>query len=189
LDAATLVLYECHVGTATPDGTFDGLVGQLDRLRALGVSALQLMPVAAFPGSRNWGYDGVAPFAPSAAYGGPAGLQRLVDAAHQRGLGIVLDVVYNHLGPEGNYLRQFSPHYFTDRYRTPWGEAFDYEGPHSRRVRDYAIDNALSWVHEYHVDGLRLDATGKIFDSTPTHLLRELSETLHASLPPERRVV
>ncbi len=189
LDVRGLVIYECHVGTATPEGTFDALIGQLDRLKRLGVTALQLMPVAEFPGRWNWGYDGVYLFAPTRNYGGVAGLQRLVDAAHQAGLGVILDVVYNHFGPEGNYLRQYSPDYFTDRYVTPWGEAVNYDGPNCEWVRKLVIDNACSWIHDYHLDGLRLDATSKIHDASQPHLLAELSETLRDSLPPERQIV
>ncbi|MBI4492576.1 MAG: malto-oligosyltrehalose trehalohydrolase [Chloroflexi bacterium] len=189
LDARGLVLYECHVGAATPEGTFDSLIGQLDRLRALGIGALQVMPVAEFPGRRNWGYDGVYPYAPTATYGGAAGLKRLVDAAHQRGLGVILDVVYNHLGPEGNYLRQFSPDYFTSRYQTPWGDAVNYDGPNSHWVRKYVIDNARYWVQEYHLDGLRLDAAFKIHDSSQPHVLQELTQAVRACLAPERPAV
>lgn len=168
------VYYEIHVGTFTPQGTFDAVIDRLPHLRALGVTCLELMPVAQFPGGRNWGYDGVFPFAASAAYGGPAGLARLVDACHGAGLAVVLDVVYNHLGPEGNYLRDFGP-YFTDRYRTPWGEAVNYDGPGSAAVREFFIQNALSWLRDFHIDGLRLDATHAIFDQGPVHVLAELA--------------
>jgi len=176
-----LVIYQCHVGTATPEGTFDSLIGQLPRLRDLGVSAIEPLPVAEFPGARNWGYDGVDLFAPSHVYGGPDGLMRLVDAAHQHGLGVILDVVYNHLGPDGNYLRQFSPDYFTDRYHTPWGEAINYDGTRSEWVRRFVIDNARYWSVEYHADGLRLDATHAIYDRSPRHILEELSESVRAA--------
>jgi maltooligosyltrehalose trehalohydrolase len=189
IDLQGLVIYECHVGTATPAGTCDALIGQLPRLRALGIGALELMPVVECPGRRNWGYDGVYPFAVSTNYGGPEALKRLVDAAHQCGLGVILDVVYNHLGPEGNYLRQLSPYYFSTRYRTPWGEALNYDGPHSRWVRRFVLDNACYWLHEYHIDGLRLDATGQIFDSSQPHILQELTQTVRASLPSARRIV
>ena len=131
---ADYVIYELHVGTFTPEGTFDAAIGQLDRLRDLGITAIELMPVAQFPGDRNWGYDGAYPFAVQASYGGPAGLQRFVDACHARGLAVILDVVYNHLGPEGNYVRDFGP-YFTDQYRTPWGDALNFDGPGSDDVR------------------------------------------------------
>ena len=176
-----LVIYQCHVGTFTPQGTFDSLIGQLPRLKALGVTAIEPLPVAEFPGTRNWGYDGVDLFAPSRVYGGPEGLRRLVDAAHQHGLGVILDVVYNHLGPDGNYLRQFSPDYFTDRYHTPWGDAINYDGPRSEWVRRFVIDNARSWIDEYHADGLRLDATHAIHDASPRHILQELSQSVRAS--------
>lgn len=189
IDMPGLVIYECHIGTATTAGTCDALIDHLERLQRLGVGAIELMPVAAFPGRRNWGYDGVYPFAVSANYGGPAGLKRLVDAAHQCGLGVILDVVYNHLGPEGNYFRQFSPSYFSARHRTPWGEAMNYDGPHNHRVRQLAIDNACYWLHEYHIDGLRLDATSKMFDDSQPHILQELTQTVRKSLPSGRSVV
>ncbi len=171
-----LTLYELHVGTFSPEGTFDGVAARLGYLRELGVRAIELMPLADFPGERNWGYDGVALYAPSRAYGGPAGLRRLVDAAHAHGLGVVLDVVYNHVGPEGNYLRAFSPFYFTDRYQTPWGEAINYDGPGSRGVREFVLQNAEQWLRDYHVDGLRLDATHAIEDRSDPHILLELQE-------------
>lgn len=170
------VLYELHVGTFTPEGTFDGIIPHLSSLRELGVTALELMPVAQFPGTRNWGYDGVYPFAVQDSYGGPAGLKRLVDAAHGQGLAVVLDVVYNHLGPEGNYLGDFGP-YFTDLYRTPWGPALNFDGPHSDDVRRYFIENALYWQTEFHLDALRLDAVHAIRDFSAVPFLEELAET------------
>ena len=173
-----VVLYELHVGTFTPDATFEGVARRLDYLSELGITAIELMPVAAFPGRRNWGYDGVHPYAPHIAYGGPEGLRRLVDAAHGRGLAVFLDVVYNHLGPEGNYLAEFGP-YFTDRYGTPWGFAINFDGPESDEVRRYFIDNALYWVTEYHIDGLRLDAVQTIFDFGARHILEELALAVH----------
>lgn len=179
LDPESLVIYELHVGAYTLEGTFDALIGQLDELRDLGVTALELMPVAEFPGRWNWGYDGASLFAPSSVYGGPDGLRRLVDAAHSRGLGVVLDVVYNHLGPEGNYLRAYAQDYFTDRYETPWGEALNFDGENSRWVRGFFVQNALRWLHEYHIDGFRLDATHNIYDAGPTHILQELAEAVH----------
>jgi maltooligosyltrehalose trehalohydrolase len=182
-----LILYELHVGTATPEGTFEALIGRLDAIKELGATAVELMPVADFPGERNWGYDGVALFAPSRAYGRPDDLRRLVDAAHARGLAVILDVVYNHLGPDGNYLREFSRDYFTDRHTTPWGDALNVDGPNSRPVRDFFISNALHWAHEYHLDGLRLDATHAILDDSPTHLIAELAATVRASLPAGRQ--
>ena len=181
-----LIVYELHVGTATPAGTFEALIERLADLRALGVTALELMPVADFPGERNWGYDGVDLYAPARAYGGAAGLKRLVDAAHAAGLAVLLDVVYNHLGPDGNYLRDYTRAYFTARHHTPWGEAINYDGPGSAEVRAFVIDNALYWAHEYHVDGLRLDATHAIVDDSPTHLLQEMAERVRASLPADR---
>ena len=169
-----MVIYELHVGTFTPEGTFDAVIPRLQALREFGVTAIELMPVASFPGSRNWGYDGVGFFAPQRTYGGPSGLHRLVNACHAHGLAVVLDVVYNHLGPEGNYLAEFGP-YFTDRYQTPWGQAINYDGEDARGVRDFIIANALYWVREYHIDGLRLDAIHGIFDASPVHILRELN--------------
>ncbi len=173
-----LVIYELHVGTFTREGTFQALIPLLDYLRVLGVTAIELMPVAQFPGTRNWGYDGVYPFAPQASYGGPPGLRLLVDACHAKGLGVILDVVYNHLGPEGNYLGDFGP-YFTDRYRTPWGAAINYDGPDSDEVRHFFISNALYWITEYHIDGLRLDAVHGIYDFGARHILHELTDAVH----------
>jgi len=171
-----LVIYEAHVGTMTRTGTFGALIGELDALRDLGVSAIELMPVAQCPGRRNWGYDGVDLFAPFNAYGRPDDLRRLVDEAHQRGLGVILDVVYNHLGPEGNYLRTFAPSYFSDRHVTPWGEGLNWDGPGSKWVRQFAIDNACSWIAEYHMDGLRLDATHVLIDDSSEHIVQELTQ-------------
>jgi maltooligosyltrehalose trehalohydrolase len=173
------VLYEIHVGTFTPEGTFEAVIPRLDALRDLGVTAIELMPVAQFPGGRNWGYDGVHPFAAQNTYGGPAGLKRLVNACHARGLAVVLDVVYNHLGPEGNYLAEFGP-YFTERYRTPWGPAVNFDGAHSDEVRRYFIENALDWVTDFHIDGLRLDAIHAIYDASAYPFLAELGEAVHA---------
>ena len=173
-----LVIYELHVGTFTAEGTFGAVIPHLAELAALGVTAIELMPVAAFPGTRNWGYDGVSLYAVQESYGGPEELKRLVDAAHARGLAVVLDVVYNHLGPEGNYLDRFGP-YFTGKYTTPWGRALNYDDAHSDEVRRYMIDNALYWVTEYHVDALRLDAVHGIFDFSATHLLQEIAAAVH----------
>jgi maltooligosyltrehalose trehalohydrolase len=184
-----LVIYQVHVGTATPEGSFDALITQLKRLKWLGVSAILLLPVAEFPGSRNWGYDGVDLFAVAHAYGGPLALKRFVDAAHALQLGVMLDVMYNHFGPDGNYLRDYSVDYFTERHHTPWGAAINFDGPGSAHVRKLIIDNALFWLHEYHVDGLRLDATHAIVDSSPTHVLAELTQTVRASLQPGRKTV
>jgi maltooligosyltrehalose trehalohydrolase len=169
-----MILYEIHTGTFTPQGTFPALIPHLDYLRQeLGITAIELMPVAQFPGRRNWGYDGTYLYAPHNSYGGPLGLKTLINACHQKGLGVLLDVVYNHLGPEGNYLAEFGP-YFTDRYKTPWGAAVNLDGPNSDQVRRFIIDNALYWVTEYHVDGLRIDAVQGIFDFSPRHILEEL---------------
>ena len=189
LPREALVIYELHVGTATDAGTFEALIARLPYLRELGITALELMPVADFPGDRNWGYDGVDLYAPARAYGGTVGLKLLVDAAHAHGLAVLLDVVYNHLGPAGNYLRDYSRQYFTGRHHTPWGEAINFDGSAKQAVRDFFMDNALYWVHEYHIDGLRLDATHAIIDDSPVHLLQELAERVRASLPAGRQVV
>jgi maltooligosyltrehalose trehalohydrolase len=171
------VLYELHVGTFTPEGTFDAAVERLPHLADLGVTAVELLPVNAFPGTHGWGYDGVGLWAVHEPYGGPDGLKRLVDACHAAGLAVVLDVVYNHLGPSGNYLGRFGP-YFTDRYRTPWGPAVNYDDAGSDEVRAFVVENALMWRRDYHVDGLRLDAVHAIFDRSATHLLEELTARL-----------
>jgi maltooligosyltrehalose trehalohydrolase len=184
-----LVLYELHVGTFTPQGTFDGVIERLPYLRELGVTAIELMPVATFPGARGWGYDGVDLFAPIQGYGGPEGLRRLVDAAHGLGLGVLLDVVYNHLGPDGNYLRTFSPDYFTERHQTPWGDALNFDGPNSHRVREFVVSNAWRWIREFHVDGLRLDAVHQIHDSSPWHILADLTARARAAAHPRGVVV
>jgi maltooligosyltrehalose trehalohydrolase len=173
-----LILYELHTGTFTPEGTFDAVIGKLGHLVDLGVNAIEIMPVAQFPGYRNWGYDGVFPYAPQASYGGPEGLKRLVDASHRRGIAVVLDVVYNHLGPEGNYLGDFGP-YFSGRYKTPWGEAINYDGPDSDPVRAYFRENALYWLTDFHVDGLRFDAIQTIFDMSARHFLEETAAAFH----------
>jgi maltooligosyltrehalose trehalohydrolase len=178
IDLVRYVLYELHTGTFTPQGTFDGVIDKLTHLQELGITAVELMPVAEFPGSRNWGYDGVDLYTPHSAYGGPSGLKRLVDACHRAGIAVVLDVVYNHLGPEGNYLAEFGP-YFTDRYRTPWGQAINFDGPGSDGVRSFIIENALYWLTEYHIDALRLDAIHGIFDFGAVHLLAELRGRFH----------
>ncbi|HET7854191.1 MAG TPA: malto-oligosyltrehalose trehalohydrolase [Candidatus Methylomirabilis sp.] len=172
------IIYELHVGTFTPEGTFDAIIPHLDTLNDLGITAVELMPVAQFPGERNWGYDGVYPFAVQNSYGGAGGLKRLVNACHQRELAVVLDVVYNHLGPEGNYLGDFGP-YFTDRYRTPWGLALNFDGPWSDEVRRYFIENALYWIMECHIDALRLDALHAIVDLSAQPFLQELADAVH----------
>lgn len=181
---ASAVIYEMHTGTFTPAGTFEAAIDRLGYLRELGVTHLEIMPVAEFPGSRGWGYDGVSLYAPHHAWGGPDGLKRLVDACHERGLAVLLDVVYNHLGPEGNYLARFGP-YFTDRYRTPWGDAVNFDGPGSDEVRRFFIDNAIMWLRDYRFDGLRLDAVHAIHDASALHFMEELSgeiESLEAVL-------
>jgi maltooligosyltrehalose trehalohydrolase len=167
------VVYELHVGTFTPAGTFEAAIERLDYLVEVGVTTVELMPVAEFSGDRGWGYDGVDLYAPHHSYGGPEGLKRLVDACHARGLAVLLDVVYNHLGPAGNYLREFGP-YFTDRYSTPWGEAVNFDGAYSHEVRSFFIDNAVMWLRDYHFDGLRIDAIHAIVDTSAVHLLEEL---------------
>ena len=171
------IFYEIHVGTVTPEGTFDALIGRLPELVDLGITTIELMPIAQFPGSRNWGYDGAYLFAPQNTYGGPAALQRLVNAAHRHGLAVALDVVYNHLGPEGNYLNAFGS-YFTDRYQTPWGQAINFDGPTSDEVRRFFIENAVYWLEDYHFDALRLDAVHGIFDFSAQHFLAELKSAV-----------
>jgi maltooligosyltrehalose trehalohydrolase len=183
-----LAIYELHIGTFTPDGTFDAAIGRLADLTSLGVTAIEIMPVAEFPGRRGWGYDGVDLYAPYSAYGGPEGLRRLVDAAHGLGLGVLLDVVYNHFGPDGNYLRVYADDYFTDRHHTPWGDAVNYDGPNSGNVRHFVLQNVRYWLHEYHLDGFRLDATHAIVDTSARHLLAEIAQVVH-SLPDRRAVV
>lgn len=183
-----LVIYELHVGTFTPEGTLDAIVPRLSELKALGVTALELMPLAQFPGRRNWGYDGVHPYAVQDSYGGPRALQRLVDAAHRQQLAVLLDVVYNHLGPEGNYLTQFGP-YFTDRYRTPWGPAVNVDGAESVPVRRFLVENARMWIRDFHLDGLRLDAVHAIHDRGPRHILQELQAEVQIEAARQGRTV
>jgi maltooligosyltrehalose trehalohydrolase len=166
------------VGAYTKKGTFESIIPHLDELKKLGITAIELMPVAQFPGTRNWGYDGVYPYAVQNSYGGPEGFKRLVNACHGRGLALVLDVVYNHLGPEGNYLWDFGP-YFTDRYKALWGFSINFDGPHSDDVRHYFIQNALYWVTEFHVDALRVDAVHAILDFSAEPFLEELASAVH----------
>jgi maltooligosyltrehalose trehalohydrolase len=173
------ILYELHVGTFTSEGTFAAIIPRLSELKTLGITALELMPIAQCPGTRNWGYDGVYPFAVQHSYGGPDGLKRLVQACHRHGLAVVLDVVYNHLGPDGNYLGDYGP-YFTERYKTPWGAALNFDGPHSDEVRRFFIENALFWVTTFHIDALRLDAVHAIVDHSAQPFLEELGLALHA---------
>lgn len=174
LPAREYVIYELHVGTFSPAGTLTAILPRLPELRRLGITAIELMPVAHFPGARNWGYDGVYPFAVHEAYGGPRALQELVNACHKLGLAVILDVVYNHLGPEGNYLWAFGP-YFASRYQTPWGSALNFDGPDSDPVREYFLANALQWLRDFHIDALRLDAIEAITDLSPNPFLRELA--------------
>jgi maltooligosyltrehalose trehalohydrolase len=171
------VLYELHVGTFTNEGTFDAVIAHLDDLKDLGITAIELMPIGQFPGTRNWGYDGVYIGAAQNSYGGPIALKRLSNACHQRGLALLLDVVYNHLGPEGNYLSEYGP-YFTDRYKTPWGLALNFDGPHSDDVRWFFIHNALQWIDEFHIDGLRVDAVHAIFDRSAEPFLQDLTSAV-----------
>ncbi len=180
------VVYELHVGAFTPRGTFAATAERLAELRDLGVTVVELMPVAAFPGRWSWGYDGVDLFAPGAAYGEPDDLRRLVDRAHALGLGVLLDVVYNHLGPDGAYLGQFSPYYFSDVHQTPWGAAVNLDGRASRPVRELLVENARHWVHEYHLDGLRLDACHALVDDSPRHLLAEMQDRVRRGAAPRR---
>jgi maltooligosyltrehalose trehalohydrolase len=182
------VIYELHVGAFTTAGTFSAVGERLDYLEDLGITAIELMPVADFPGQRNWGYDGVFPFAPDSRYGRPDDLKALVQSAHERGLMVLLDVVYNHFGPEGNYLNSYAPQFFTDRHKTPWGNAINFDGAESRVVRDFFIQNALYWLIEYQFDGLRLDAVHAIIDDSTPHILRELADAVRGAVEPDRQV-
>ncbi len=174
-----MIIYEVHTGTFTQEGTFEGIIPFLDYIKIdLGVTTIELMPVAQFPGERNWGYDGTYLYAPQNSYGGPIGLKRLINVCHQKGLAVILDVVYNHLGPEGNYLAHYGP-YFTDRYKTPWGSAINFDGPESDEVRNFIVGNALYWIREYHMDGLRIDAIHGIFDFSARHILYDIREAVH----------
>lgn len=172
---AEYIFYELHTGTFTPQGTFAGIEEKLDYLKELGITAIEIMPVAQFPGGRNWGYDGVFPFAVQNSYGGAAGLQQLVNLCHKRSIAVVLDVVYNHLGPEGNYFAEFGP-YFTQKYNTPWGNAINFDDEYSDAVRQYFIENVLLWFRDFHIDALRMDAVHAIKDFSPKHLLREIKQ-------------
>ena len=183
------VFYEMHIGTFTPEGTWEAARRQLPELAAAGITALEIMPVADFPGRFGWGYDGVGLFAPVALYGTPADFRRFVDDAHRHSLGVILDVVYNHLGPDGNYLKQFSPDYFTDRYANEWGEAINYDGPCSAPVREWVSANAAYWVAEYHLDGFRLDATQQIFDASPRHIVAEIAAAARAAAAAAARTI
>jgi malto-oligosyltrehalose trehalohydrolase len=182
------VIYELHVGTFTPSGNFSSVRGRLEYLADVGITAIELMPVADFPGRRNWGYDGVFAFAPDSTYGRPEDLKKLIQSAHAHGIMVLLDVVYNHFGPEGNYLNSYAPQFFTNRHRTPWGNAINFDGPESRAVRDFFIHNALYWLTEYHFDGLRLDAVHAILDESATHFLTELANEVRDAIEPGRHV-
>jgi maltooligosyltrehalose trehalohydrolase len=175
-----LVIYELHVGTFTPQGTFAAAAGRLDHLARLGVNAVELMPIADFPGSHNWGYDGVAPFAPARCYGTPDSFRAFVDRAHRHGIAVILDVVYNHFGPDGAYAVAFSSSYLSDAHSSPWGRGINFDGPRSAEVRRFFIENAMQWVLDYHVDGLRLDATHAIADDSTPHFLAELTSAVRA---------
>jgi maltooligosyltrehalose trehalohydrolase len=173
-----LILYELHVGTFTPEGTFEAIIGRLDDLLAIGINAIQLMPVSQFSGTRNWGYDGVFPYAVQHSYGGPEGLKKLVNACHQKGIAVLLDVVYNHFGPEGNVMKNFGP-YFTDQYKTPWGEAINFDREYADGVRDFFLCNAVYWFEEYHLDGLRLDAIHAVYDTSAVPFWQLLTTTVN----------
>lgn len=170
-----MIMYELHTGTFSPEGTFGGIIPKIDYLLELGINAIEIMPVSQFPGNRNWGYDGVYPYAVQNSYGGPAELKKLVDACHQKGMAVILDVVYNHMGPEGNYLPDFGP-YFTDKYSTPWGKAINFDDAHSDHVRHFFIGSALMWLRDYHLDGLRLDAVHAILDYSATPFLKQMRQ-------------
>ncbi|MCU0839388.1 MAG: malto-oligosyltrehalose trehalohydrolase [Rhodospirillales bacterium] len=182
------VIYELHVGTFTPEGSFDGVRGRLDKLVDLGVTAIELMPVADFPGARGWGYDGALLYAPDARYGRPDDLKALIDAAHGHGLMVLLDVVYNHFGPEGNYLNVYAKRFFNPERQTPWGAAINFDGPGSRWVREFFIENAIFWLNEYRFDGLRLDAVHAIDDRSPQHILEAMAERVDAAVGGDRQV-
>lgn len=182
------VIYELHVGTFTRPGTFEAVIPFLDYLVGLGITAVELMPVSQFAGDRGWGYDGVCQFAPQNSYGGPGGLKLLVNACHRKGLAVVLDVVYNHFGPEGNHIGDFG-YYFSDKYRTPWGSAMNFDGPQSDPVREFFIGNALYWINEFHMDSLRLDAVDLIMDQRARHFLQEITETVHRHREPQGRQI
>src|SRR5207248_5470376 len=169
------VLYEMHVGTFTPEGTWDAAARRLPELVELGITAVEVMPVAEFPGRFGWGYDGVQLFAPTRLYGTPDDMRRFVDRAHELGLGVILDVVYNHFGPDGNYVREFAPQFLSERHKTEWGEPFNFDGPDSGPVREFFVANAGYWISEFHLDGLRLDATQAIYDDSPEYVVTAIA--------------
>src|SRR5579864_7129544 len=175
------VIYEMHIGTFTPEGTWTSAAAQLPELARIGITLLEIMPVAEFDGAFGWGYDGVSLFAPTHLYGSPDDFRRFVDAAHAHGLGVILDAVYNHLGPVGNYLRVFAPAYFSDRYENEWGDALNFDGAGSESVREFFLANARYWIAEFHLDGLRLDATQQIFDQSPEHIVTAIGRQVHES--------
>lgn len=172
-----MIQYELHTGTFSEDGTFDGIIAKLDYLKGLGINTIEILPVAQFSGERNWGYDGVYPFAVHNSYGGANGLMKLVNSCHEKGLAVILDVVYNHFGPEGNYSSQYG-HYFSGKYSTPWGKPVNFDGQYSDGVRNYVVQNALMWCRDFHIDGLRLDAIHAIYDFSAKHIMQELAENL-----------
>ncbi|HEY4009895.1 MAG TPA: malto-oligosyltrehalose trehalohydrolase [Acidobacteriaceae bacterium] len=174
------ILYELHIGTFTPEGTFRAAADKLDHLRDLGVTAIELMCICAFAGQRSWGYDGVQIYAPDSTYGRPDDLKAFVDAAHARDMMVILDVVYNHFGPEGNYIARYFPQIFSGEHKTAWGPGLNFDGPRCREVREFIVQNALYWTREFHVDGLRLDASHALIDNSPRHILNEISERVHA---------
>jgi malto-oligosyltrehalose trehalohydrolase len=182
------VVYELHVGTFSREGTFAGAQARLDHLVELGITVIELMPIADFPGKRGWGYDGVLLYAPEASYGTPNELKAFIAAAHKRGIAVMLDVVYNHFGPEGNYLGMYSPQFFTERHHTPWGAAINFDGENGRAVRDFYINNTLYWLEEYHFDGLRFDAVHAIMDDSRKHILTEIAETVREYAGGERNI-
>jgi malto-oligosyltrehalose trehalohydrolase len=183
------VIYEMHVGAFTPEGTFLAAIGKLDHLADAGITAIELLPLADFAGERNWGYDGVLPFAPDHAYGTPANLKRLVDEAHRRGLMVLLDVVYNHFGPEGNHISKYAPQFFNPAHQTPWGAAINFDGEHRGPVREFFLHNALYWLEEYHFDGLRLDAVHAIVDESPRHIVMDIAEAVGRLGRPQSHMV
>jgi maltooligosyltrehalose trehalohydrolase len=183
------VIYEMHIGAFTREGTFYAAARHLDELKALGVTLLELMPIAEFPGRWNWGYDGVDLYAPYHGYGDADAFKRFVDAAHQRGLAVILDVVYNHVGPDGNFLKCFSADYFTDRYQNDWGEALNFDGPNARAVREFFVGNACYWIREFHLDGLRLDATQSVQDASTPHIIAELADRVRVAAHPRKIIL
>jgi maltooligosyltrehalose trehalohydrolase len=182
------VVYELHVGTFSPEGTFAGAQARLDHLVELGINVIELMPIADFPGKRGWGYDGVLQFAPESAYGTPNELKSFIAEAHKRGIAVMLDVVYNHFGPEGNYLGMYAPQFFTSRHHTPWGEAINFDGEHAGPVREFFINNTLYWLEEYHFDGLRFDAVHAIMDDSKKHIMTEIAESARAYAGGDRNI-